>query len=333
MCLCILLCTMWRASAEEQDRGLGIYMDQDLLVPLLNEDRDYTMGLAFEFFWEKEKGLYLLDSLVEKAGRWLGIGKDENNIVYSFMLGTVAFTPDDLSDPSPILNDRPYASLVYLSNKRVRADRKTALAAEVMVGMIGTDIARDFQTQFHEWYRSLANSDEPVEPQGWDHQISDGGELTMRLRLTNAHLQTGLSKTGVYDVSTAYGLSLGYQTNASISVAARAGKIASPFWSIPHDPVNRGNFIPSRAKEEWYFWTAFRLHVIAYDALLQGQFRDSDVTYSYDDIEPLVYDGAIGFTWCFEKSQLTISVNGKSPDLTFVSRHQVWGSIDYIHHF
>ena len=327
LCFCIS-----STYADQQVQGYAIYMDQDLFVPLQNEDRDYTMGMAVEVFWKKEMGLPL-DSWVEKAGKWLGITEKDNNIVYSSMLGTVAFTPDNLAESRPIFNDRPYSSLIYLSNKRVRADLDTALAAEVMVGFIGTNIARDFQTQFHEWYRSLNDSDEPVEPQGWDNQISDGGEPTMRIRLTNAHLHKEISKTGVYDISSAYGLSLGFQTNASVSIIARTGNVKSPFWSVPFDPVNRGNFIPTRAKDEWYFWSAFRIHLIAYDALLQGQFKDSDVEYSADEIEPLVYDGAVGFTWGFDNSKLSLSVNSKSPDLTFITRHQIWGGVHYMFYY
>lgn len=317
----------------EQDRGLGLYMDQDMLVPLSNEDRDYTMGMAFEFFWSKDKGIYPLDNLLKRSAKWLGVKEGESNVVYSFMLGTLAYTPDDLSDTQPILDDRPYSSLIYLSNKRVYTDKETALAAEIMVGIIGTGIARELQTSFHEWYRSLNDTLDPVEPRGWDNQISDGGELTMRLRLTNSRLHEKLSRQGDFDVSSTVGVSLGFQTNMSASLAARVGNIESPFWSLPYDPVNRGNFLPSRAKDEWYFWSAVRVHVVAYDALLQGQFRDSNVEYSEDDIERLVYDGGVGFTWGFDKSQLTISVNKKSPDLKFVDRNQIWGGVHYILHF
>ena len=315
-----------------QDFGLGVYMDQDLFVPITDEDRDYTMGMAVEFFWSKEMGLPL-DDFVESVASWVGIDENEKNIVYSFTLGSIAFTPDDLSNSKPIFNDRPYSSLVYLTNKRVHADGKTALAAEVMVGVIGTSFAKNVQTQLHEWYRSLNNSDQPVEPMGWDNQISDGGELTMRVRLTNAILHSKLSKTGIYDVSSSYGLSLGFQTNARASVTARVGDIHSAFWTTPFDPVKRGSFIPTRAKKGWYFWSAFRIHAVLYDALLQGQFRDSNVEYAANQIEPLVYDAGAGFTWTFEKSQLTIATNSKSPDLKFVTRHQVWGSVHYIIHF
>lgn len=335
--LCLTALVSSATQAEElnpsKDFGIGIYVDQDLFIPFTNEDRDYTMGVALEFFWAKERGLYLLDGLVRSAGEWLGIDRSDRDIVYSFKLGTLAYTPDDLADTQPIYDDRPYSSLIYLSNKRVRADSEDALAAEVSIGVLGTSLAGEFQSAFHSWYRDFDNSDEPVEPMGWDHQISSGGELTLRLRLSKSELYPALSVPGRFDVSSTVGLSLGFQTNASVGAAMRFGSIKSPFWSLPFDPVNRGNFLPFTAVDEWYFWTALRTHLIGYDALLQGQFRDSEVTYSYDQIEALVYDGAFGFTWGIGKSQFTFSANSKTSDLKHSSRTQTWGSVNYIYHF
>ena len=319
--------------AQLTDRGIGIYIDQDLLVPASNEDRDYTMGTAVEFFWGEEKGLYLFDGLLEEAGEWLGIEKDASDIIYSFMLGTLAFTPDDLGDENPIYDDRPYASLIYLSNKRVRANSSSAVAAEFLIGVLGTRFAEEWQTRFHTFFRSATEDDEPVDPLGWPHQISDGGELTLRLRLTHSRIKPELSNPGNYDVATTWGMSLGYQTNLHIGAALRAGSIKSPFWSLPYDPVNRGNFLPAKSKNEWYFWAAFRAHLVAYDALLQGQFRDSTVTFEAGDIERLVYDGAAGLTLGFGNSQLTFSTNIKSADIKIMDRNQIWGSINYIYHF
>jgi len=237
----------------EQKRGIGVYLDQDFLVPFTNEDRDYTMGIAAEFFWQKEYGIYPLDGLVKTAGEWLGI-KDTDNIDYSFMLGTLAYTPDDLSDSQPIYNDRPYASLIYLSNKRVRANESKALAAEILLGVIGSRLPGEAQTAFHRWYRdyhNLESTDDPVDPKGWRHQISDGGELTLRLRLTKSELIEELIYPGSFDIATTIGLSLGFQTNANVGLTMRLGKLRSPIWSTPYDPANRGNFGPSNAKHEW----------------------------------------------------------------------------------
>ena len=330
---CFLIFTIFYSTlhAEQPTQGIGIYIDQDLFVPFTNEDRDYTMGVAFEFFWAKKKGLYPFDNLVRQTAKLLGMKDSDNNIVYSFMLGTLAYTPDDLADTQPIYNDRPYSSLIYLSNKRVRADDRNAIAAEVLLGIIGTNFSRDAQSGFHSLYREIAGTVEPVEPRGWSHQISDGGELTMRLRLSNSRLQ--FSHPGLWDITSTVGLSLGFQTNASLGLAIRLGDINSKFWSLPHDPVTRGNFLPDEPKSEWYFWSAMRAHLVGYDALLQGQFKHSDVTFGSDEIEHLVYDGALGLTIGFDKSQLTVSANMKSSDLKITNRKQVWGSINYLYYF
>ena len=330
-CSFILSFFLQLAHAEQQHRGIGIYIDQDLFVPFTNEDRDYTMGIAVEFFWAKDKGLYPLDNLVRKTAELLGMENSDENIVYSFMLGTLAYTPDDLANTQPIYDDRPYSSLIYLSNKRVRADDKNALAAEVLLGIIGTNFSRNAQTAFHSLSRNIAGTTVPVEPKGWSHQISDGGELTMRLRLSKSRLQ--FSEPGLLDIATTVALSLGFQTNVSASAAFRLGNIKSKFWSLPYDPVSRGNFLPDTSKKEWYFWSAFRAHLVGYDALLQGQFRHSEVKFSSDEIERVVYDGGLGLTFGFAESQLTISANAKSSDLKLTSRRQVWGSINYLYYF
>ena len=336
----IYLLFMLTVHADEltpkKNSGIGIYIDQDMLVPFSNEDRDYTMGLAVEFFWAKADGFYPLDGAVKKAGEWLGIKEPDNNLAYSFMIGVLAYTPDDLANSQPIYDDRPYSSLIYLSNKRVHTDGKNALAAEVLLGIIGSKLPGEAQAEFHSIYRDLADlqaTDDPVEPKGWRNQISDGGELTLRLRLTNSRLQEKLSIPKRFDVTTTMGLSLGFQTNINLGFALRGGKLRSPFWSLPYDPVNRGNFVPAKSEDEWYLWSAFNARLIGYDALLQGQFRNSDVTFSYDEIEHIVYDAGIGLTLGFDKSQLTISANMKSADLKLTSRRQIWGGINYIHYF
>jgi len=322
------------AHAAQNDRGIGIYVDQDLLVPFLNEDRDYTMGLAIEFFWSKDKGLYPLDGMVRKTGKLLGLDITHPDVVYSFMLGSVNYTPDDLSNPNPIYTDRPYSSLIYLSNKRVMADSNNAIAMEVLIGILGTSVAKETQLLLHGWWRSITDSNQPVDPRGWSHQISNGGEPTIRIRLSKSHLQTALSKPGKWDIATSWGLSLGYQTNINAAIAVRAGNINSSFWSLPFDPVNRGNFLPTLPKNEWYFWAAYRAHLIGYDALLQGQFRDSDVTFSHNQIKRVVHDGAAGLTIGNKRSQVTFSVNGKSAELkTSAQRRHFWGNVNFLFHF
>jgi hypothetical protein len=314
--------------------GVGFYLDQDMAVPFTNEDRDYTMGIAAEFFWQDKKtGLYPLDGTVKRIGQWLGLHDKEDKIVRSFMLGSITYTPDDLANPEPIYDDRPYASLIYLSNKRVRANQNNAVGIELQLGFLGASVTGDIQTALHGFWRDVTNSDTPVDPMGWDHQISEGGELTLRFRLSNSQLL--LEDRGNWDLAASGSATIGYQNNISAGITARLGKLASPSWTIPFDPINRGNFLPSLAGNEWYAWAAYRLRWVGYDALLQGQFRDSDVTFSGSEIEHILHEGGLGFTFTYRPLQFTLAVNAKSPEIKHGSDHRnhYWGGAYIVYQY
>lgn len=320
---------LYAAKLCDGDKGFGVYIDQDMLVPFANQDRDYTMGVALEFYCQ-DKGVFLLDDgvkwVVEFAHR-IGLERSKaKSSQHSIMAGAITYTPDDLANPAPIFDDRPYSSLLYLSTKQVWTDDDTALGVELQVGLLGTGVAREVQRSLHRWYRESTNSSEPVDPKGWDHQISDGGEPTARLRLAKTHLIGGSAHR--WDISGTWDLSLGYQTNASVGFTGRLGRPGHAFWSVPFDPINRGNFLPS-FDDEWYVWAAYHARAVGYDALMQGQFRDSDVTFSGDDLQRLVHEGALGITWAWKPVQLTLSVNAKTAELKnpVKQRTHLWGGI------
>ena len=316
------------------DWGVGLYIDQDLTVPFLNEDRDYTMGIAAEFFWQdKNAGLYPLDGYLKRLGKWLGLHDKQDEVVRSFMLGSVTYTPDDLANPNPIFDDRPYASLLYFSNKRVRANRTNAVGLEFQLGLLGASVSGNIQTALHQFWRDTTGDSSPVDPEGWEHQISQGGEPTLRIRANNSQLL--FEERGIWDIAGSSGLTLGYQTNINLGIAVRFGKLASPSWTLPFEPVNRGNFLPSLAGNEWYGWAVYRLRLVGYDALLQGQFRDSNVTFTWDEIEHVLHEGGIGFTFTYQPLQFTLAINGKSPELKFGQDHRnhFWGGMTILYRY
>ena len=241
----------------------------------------------------------------------------------------MTFTPEDLSDPNPIFNDRHYASIWYLSTKRIAIeegdDRDTVSGSKFLFGVLGTKLSETFQTEFHQAYRSVSNTDEPVNPLGWDHQISDGSETTLRYRLSFGQ---SLLKEKHFDLAYASDLSEGYQTNASLGAQIRFGKIDSGFWTMPYDPINRGSFIPAAEGSERYLWGAYRTRIVGYDALIQGQFRSSDVTFGSSEMELLVHGPGIGVTYGNRSFQASLSASDKSPELKRTDeRSHFWGSM------
>lgn len=305
--------------------GIGLYIDQDMFVPGTNEDRDYTMGLGVEVFHD-DGSLLLYRDILDFVEPMVGFDDACGRVYQSYQFGALTYTPDDIGNPAPIFDDRPYASLLYLSNKKVVADDDSVLGMELMLGAIGLNVARNVQTALHGWARDQFDSTEPLDPEGWEYQVSAGGEPTLRLRVSGGSL---LAKGRGWDLARNWEANLGFQTNLAIGLSGRVGAQRGPFWSTPHDPINRGSFVPSPRRKQLYAWAAGRLRAVGYDALLQGQFRDSEVTVDAGDMRRLMWEGAVGVTAGLPGFQVTVAVNAKAGDthLPLAPDDHVWGGI------
>ncbi len=198
----------------------------------------------------------------------------------------LAYTPDVLDTDEPQRDDRPFASFVGLAVRRTsvhgpRLDR--AWSSEFVVGALGLDAARRVQTILHRTRRWMTGNPTPVDPLGWTNQISDGGEPTALYRVGYERLLAGAGAGAArkhWQVTGALDGSVGYQTNASGAIAARVGAFSSEFWEFSsgirsagvgrQQPVAVG--VP---RWEFFAFGLARPRVVGWNALLQGQFRDS----------------------------------------------------------
>ena len=72
---------------------------------------------------------------------------------------------------------------------------------------------------------------------------------------------------------------------------------------------------------------------MGYDALLQGQFRSSEVTFNSNGIERLVHESGFGATYGNRLFQASLSASYKSPELkTGTERSHFWGSLAFVWH-
>ena len=103
---------------------------------------------------------------------------------------------------------------------------------------------------------------------------------------------------GRIDVKTTVQGSMGFLTETSAAVSSRIGRFDAPWWTFVPEladyiaaptPVE-----PLGVQREIYVFAGARVTARAYNAFLQGQFRHSDVRYSYDEIEPIVGQVWIG---------------------------------------
>lgn len=285
---------------ESEVSGWTLTMDNDALVPG-GKDADYTGGLAVTVTGAAAAHTWL--SLHRWVDKGIGALSDDEApiLAHSLRGGLIAFTPDDIKTPSIIPDDRPYSSLVFLTSSSLQqsSDGMRATHGGISIGILGLRLMGAIQESYHE---SLGDN----VPQGWDHQISDGGEPTININfgqqryrgLVNLPLNTRVEFKDGWD------LSLGTETAAAYGVSLRFGRYNTPWWS--YSPEQIGYITPAapvhgsgRPRKEFYLTTGARLKLRLYNAFLQGQFRHSDHNYAFEQLQPAIAEGWFGANWQF----------------------------------
>jgi hypothetical protein len=288
---------------EPDSLGWMLMIDEDALVPGGN-DRDYTAGFAVTLagapVTDWTLGLHgmldwVLDSFAEAP---------PHAALHSVRLGGLAFTPENLEASDVILDDRPYASLMFVSTGSLHeaADGRSATHAGIMIGVLGLEVMSDLQDAIHD----AIGIDEAY---GWGHQISDGGEPTAQFTLGRQRLLSRTRPTGstAVEFKDGWDLSVGTQTAAAYGWTMRWGRYESPWWS--HVPQQLGYLTPEvpmhrvggYAHKELYLSAGARVKLSAYNAILQGQFRHSDHRLSYDELRPAMVEVWLGMVWEFTR--------------------------------
>lgn len=323
----------WAQSAS--DSGWTFYAENDLFAPS-QDDNAYTGGLALSLSGPRSAQYPLsLDPLLGAINRRLPIEAlhDESGMRhYSFEVGIAGFTPTDTEVKAPLFEEHPYACLTFLTGSRldVQPGQQSAYLSSFTLGLLGTGLCEKIQSAVHHA--------EGVEtPAGWDNQISDGGELTGMWTLSREELlSSGGDGAGSTDISAHVETAIGLSTHVGAGLNWRRGRIKSPWWSsTPHhaEYVSLGDLKPYGARGEWYFFAGFRAQYRLYSGLLQGQFRESAVTFSRDELRPLVLEGWGGFaTSLTANTEVAFRLHSRRSEIKDKPASS-WGSIAIRHRF
>ncbi len=211
-----------------------------------------------------------------------------SRLFHSAQLFGLAYTPDVLDTDVPQRDDRPFASLVGLAVRRTSVHgpaNDRVWSSEFAIGVLGLDAARHVQTLLHRTRRWMTGNPTPVDPLGWTNQISDGGEPTALYRVSYERLLAGDPAGAArkhWQVTGGLDGSVGYQTNASAAIAARAGAFSSEFWEFSSGlrsaGVGRQTAPAGGRRWDLFAFGVARPRVVVWNALLQGQFRESEHT-------------------------------------------------------
>ncbi len=313
--------------------AVRVQIDNDLFAGD-NQDRDYTGGMSITISGERARdGLLSLDPLLRRLDTLSADDKDAD-VYFARQIGLMAFTPSNTLIAEVQPDDRPYASLLFLSNGRVRvdADDRGAWTSSLTIGVLGLSVSERLHSAVHELVGSEA-------PRGYDHQISAGGEPTARYTLARQKLWIA-DPSGHIDVKTTVQGSVGFLTETSASISVRAGHFNSPWWGFAPEltdymaaPVPTESY---RGSRELYVFLGARVKARAYNAFLQGQFRDSEVRYTSDEVQPLLAEAWIGVvTQILDQTQLSYALHYQTAELRHgpASRDALWGAVQLTHAF
>ena len=336
--LFLLLCISSSSASAEQygselyNSGWQINVDNDLWTGQ-SIDRDYTGALAvtlsgkraqdylvsIDFLRAGVDGLVAFPDLYETS---------EYMSFHSQQYGMTLFTPDDIVSATPVYDDRPYGSLFFMSNTEftVVPGKDRAYVSMLSIGFLGLDLAEDVQSGLH----SLTDSDVP---NGWQYQVSSGGEPTAMLTYG---VQNNIYSSKQQQLKLEYEANLGFITDVNAGFSWRWGRINSPWWAFnPYQSRYMQQSMPifssnsTESKDEFYLWAGARLNLRIYNAFLQGQFRHSEVTVSSSDMERLVAEYWFGTTMEFAKKYYaSLFIRGHTEEFKGPNaRSAAWGGV------
>jgi len=322
------------------ERGVAIQIDNDLFSGA-HRDEDYSWGVAVSFATPTANRLFApLDRVRDRLHSWVTPEGPDDEYAWlsqarSVQLGLLAMTPETLRSPEPLPDDRPFANLAFATSAelQVRQNAHRARYTSFTFGVLGLRVAKTLHRNIHK----IVGDEIPL---GWEHQISDGGEPTARYVQAEQWLLDGWDafRPGAPEVKLTASGSVGFLTEGSIALSTRWGRIQSPWWSFnpeladymaaPIIPVSRfGSF----GMTELFAFAGARVKARAYNALLQGQFRHSDVRVSSSDVAPLLAEAWVGLATTWSDLRITYTIRYASQEMKREpgARSLIWAGINF----
>lgn len=308
--------------------GWALSLDNDVFVPS-SRDQDYTYGVSITIAGDATRDYAVsLDAPLSWINRHINLSSEMVTASkHAVEFGVYGFTPENISSSEVDPTDRPYAGIVYASAIQELATPNPNIVwrTSLTLGVLGLDIVGDLQNEVH-------NAIGSEQAEGWEHQISDGGEPTGRYSI--ARQQLWRSPLPNLEVKTTAQASVGYLTEVSYGISLRFGQIASRWQSFNPELTSYGEQtnqnVDQQYQSESYWMLGVALKARVYNAFLQGQFRNSDVEYNRGDLNTGIVEAWAGYSHSFGSGfRLTYLLRGHTSELKRGSgdRNVVWGGL------
>ena len=284
------------AEVEEEESGTFTFvLENDLFFGL---DRDYTNGVQLAWMSEPDYA----PQWALKAARLLPFFPESGKVRSSYAIGQNMYTPNDITDKDPPLDERPYAGWLYGAiGIVVETGEKQLDQLQLQLGIVGpASLAEQTQKYVHEVVHS-------PDPQGWDYQLKNEPGLVLTYqRSWRALVSTEINGFSI-DATPHIGGALG-----NIYTYANAGATMRFGWNLPNDygppriqPGLPGSgFFEQQDDIGLYFFAGLDARAVARNIFLDGNtWRDSRSV----DKEPLVADAQVGVALTIKSARLAFT--------------------------
>ncbi|TNF76132.1 MAG: lipid A deacylase LpxR family protein [Acidobacteria bacterium] len=313
--------TVAQAEQAKAPRAHFFYWENDVLV---GTDQDYTNGLRYatvrlgveEPPWWARRLARRFDLCGEgaKPDKCFTINK-------GFAVTHTIYTPEDISDPELIVDDRPYGAWLHYASIFELRSSFSLHHFEADIGIVGPlAFGEEVQTAVHK----LTGSQEPM---GWDHQIDNELGLLLlyqwRRRIPALELWSRDESVRLFDVTPDLTGTLGNVfTYAGAGLTLRLGYNLSEAFPGKIEPTVME--VAGRKKWEIYVFAATEGRAVARNIFLDGNtFKDSHSV----DKETLVYDWEVGLVARYGRFAISYRHVTRSPEFTLQEEPQTYGSV------
>ena len=260
------------AAEERRDSWFTFTLENDLFV---GKDTGYTNGFALswghagftEFSPDNLPGWlhYLSKNL------YISTMPGKQRAV-SYMIGQLMQAPSDLTVPTLITNEAPYAGMLFWTANLHAFDERVADRLSLTLGVVGPASGAE-QTQ--KWVHDKTGADEPM---GWDNQIENepvfqvSAERLLRLAKFHTDKTVGMDVIGIG--SGAVGT---IESNLAVGIGARLGRgLDRSFPTANFMAAAQVNPLAGRITDGWYVFANVQGRFVANDIGINGNtFKDS----------------------------------------------------------
>ena len=265
-------------------------------------DEYYTQGISFEWVHPAIKRFPLAKLL------WKPFTSVPQ---YGVSFNLFGYTPTSIESDHILYGDRPFNANISLNTFLVQADeiKHRQISTAFSVGVMGpAALGYEIQYNIHKWLKN------PL-PHGWQYQVKNDIIINYRL-----HYEKQLAAAGNNFLLNAVAEARLGTLNTKIGTGFNflAGRFNKRFTAADH----------KKRKAEYYFYSQGRVHIIGYDASMQGGLfnRKSPYVISAGDITRLTFQADAGIIVNFRKLYLSYTQSILSKEFSTGKFHR-WGGI------